>query len=496
MFSFGEEAEEEVLMQRPVILPTELASSFHKSIGKSLPPSYCEAGPTVHRPLGIDAEKVLHFRLEPGVALGLQLAETSSGTKGLASLLVVKNMEAKSPFAKTSDRQLGIAPGDVIVEANGRRGTAAEVRGVLQQAVTGDVSTSGGHRDVTLVVRPRPCSFDVEMLREGPHWETLGITVVIDKTNPGCALVQSVKTKGLVPDWNKTHGSLRICGGDLITQVNDLYDDATDMCQEIQEGRRGSVLRFRVCTSIAGQSMARRVSGICEVAKAQVRAEAEARARADFDERVRAEAEEKRMAVAAAKAREREEHRRLCAESAERLHSGVMARGQGLRQEVQAFALDAIAWDVDEVDSPEAPPPLASPVNGRRPEMEVEASGSRSTSYGSAGRPPALDDLGSDGSEAAGLDREDSADSDDDTRIVLTFSPGKRPASSRGLPTEQFVFGCQENNGFSMPSPGGLLRPTDGESCEEESDLLSEASTDITSGERTPPVGNRRAAWV
>lgn len=172
-----------------------------------------------------------------------------------------------------------------------------------------------------------------------------------------------------------------------------------------------------------------------------------------------------------------------------------MARGQGLRREVQAFALDAIAWDVDEVDSPEAPPPLASPVKGqRRHEIQVEACGSRSTSYGSAGRPPALDDLGSDGSDAAGLDREDSADSDDGTRIVLTFSPRKRSVSSSSA--EQFAFSCQQNNGFFMPSPGGLLRPTDAESCEEEGDLLSEASTDITSGERTPPVGNRRAAWV
>jgi len=246
-FAFSEGAEEEVcnleprcktpvLTQTPAIACKDQHSFFQKS-------GICEMARK-----GIDAERSLSFRLQPGASrLGLQLAETTQGGRKLAKLLVVANVEATSAFARTADGKLGVTAGDVIVEADGRRGTAAAVHDMLQQAV--DCS---GHRQITLVVRPRPSSFYVEMLRDGPYWNTLGITLMIDKTNPGSALIQSVRDEGLVPDWNRTHGSLRICAGDLITQVNDLFEeDATAMCKEIQEGRRGSQLRFHLRTSIA-----------------------------------------------------------------------------------------------------------------------------------------------------------------------------------------------------------------------------------------------------
>lgn len=279
LFSFSEAAEEEVLAQRPAITPKEVPASFHKS-------GYSEKGRK-----GIDAERFLTFRLHPGSPVGLELADTTSGTGGpkLASLLVVANVEATSSFAKTVDGEIGITVGDTIVEANGRRGTATDLRKVLQQ----EKLNWSTERHVTLVVRPRPPAFDVDMLREGPQWETLGITVVIDKNNPGCALVQALRSEGLVPDWNRTHGSLRICAGDLITQVNDLYEDAKAMCEEIQTGRRGSRLRFRVCTSIAGQAMARSVS--CRERQTKTRTDAEAHARSEAEihpVRARVEAEE------------------------------------------------------------------------------------------------------------------------------------------------------------------------------------------------------------
>jgi len=168
---------------------------------------------------GIDEERRLIFKLQPGDTFGLDLVECFSGVASTTTLLVVAKVESGSTFAKTVHGHDGISAGDVIVSVNGRRGTAAEVRNLLQQAV--DSNGHFFHAHVNIVVRPRPPAFDVEMLREGPNWETLGVRLVIDRNNPRCALVQSLSSEGLVPSWNKTHGSLQICVGDLISSVND-----------------------------------------------------------------------------------------------------------------------------------------------------------------------------------------------------------------------------------------------------------------------------------
>lgn len=274
---------------------------------------------------GIDEERHLYFKLRPGDFFGLELADAMSGTANTRSVLIVASLEGRSTLAKTADGQDGVSAGDVIVEVNGRRGSAEEVRNVLLQALASDGHFF--HGQLNMVVRPRPLAFDVEMVRQGRNWQTLGITLVIDKNNPRCALVQSLSSEGLVPDWNKSHGSLQICAGDLISHVNDLNGDVAAMCREIRMGSQGSVLRFRIVTSVAGQAAARRVA--CENRRSAPRRRAE----------------------------EAQAQAQACVD-AERL-----ARVQGLRHEVESLALEAIRWDMDIEDtSEEVPPPLVSPA--------------------------------------------------------------------------------------------------------------------------------------
>jgi hypothetical protein len=193
-----------------------------------------------------DRECRLRFQLPPAAPFGLQLTEARCGSRGTSSssALVVQHVTACSSLAKTIDGQPGIYAGDVIIEANGRRGTAAEVRDVLQQAVA-----SSGTRDITLAVCRRPSIFDVEIPLDASK-QKLGIVAVIDKAYPGCVLVQSVRSEGIVPEWNAAHASLQICAGDLITEVNSISNDASAMCLEMQNNPRGiTSLQFRVAAS-------------------------------------------------------------------------------------------------------------------------------------------------------------------------------------------------------------------------------------------------------
>jgi hypothetical protein len=510
--------------------------------------SSCENGRN-----GIDNERILSFRLHPEEPFGLQLAETTSGT-GLASLLVVANVEARSSFARTADGRLGVAAGDVIVEADGRRGTAADVRDVLQQALS-----SGMQRDISLVVRPRPPAFDVEIRRHGRHWETMGITVVIDKTNPGCALVQSVRDKGLVPDWNRSHGSLRICAGDLITEVNELHGDATAMVKEIQGGQRGSLLRLRVCTSIAGQAIARRVSckpkhdaahrAECDdagaradakvhaeaAARAKAEAETLARSRAEAAARAQAEAETlaRSSAEAAARAEAEAEAERL--RFAERLHSELLAREQALRREVEELALESIRWEGNH-NAIEAPSPIASPGHAlllhnvlRNTPSPLASPGHPMLLNNVVQYSPTPSPLASPGHAMllhnAGLysptfmphtaaqssprwicspvsrtaANQESSFEEDGVDITIPFSPCRQ---TRGAATEHLHLACQNSLARAGATDAAALSEVLRHARENSSDdLLSDASTDFPhsggeSGARTPVDLNRQATWV
>mmetsp|Transcript_2890 Transcript_2890/g.4702 ORF Transcript_2890/g.4702 Transcript_2890/m.4702 type:complete len:334 (+) Transcript_2890:113-1114(+) len=191
----------------------------------------------------------LEFSLRQGAIFGVQLIETHVPQEG-KDILVVVQIEPKSPFAKTVDGRLGLAAGDTIVEVNGRRGSAFDLREMLQQVVA-----SNGKRAISLSVRSRPSSFEVELDRSGPLWQKLGIAAAIDKTKRDCLIVQCVRGEGLVPQWNSENGSLRVCAGDLITHVNGITQDARAMCAAISAAAEGSKLCFRV--SIPGNSSSR-----------------------------------------------------------------------------------------------------------------------------------------------------------------------------------------------------------------------------------------------
>merc|ERR1719487_686586 len=113
--------------------------------------------------------------------------------------------------------------------------------------------SSPGQKVIDLAVRSRPPTFNIELRREGPSRQKLGIAASADSTNPECLHVDSLRAEGLVPLWNAAHGSLRICKGDLLTHVNGVSQDVAAMKKEIQQSStKGSKLRFRVVTP-AGQ---------------------------------------------------------------------------------------------------------------------------------------------------------------------------------------------------------------------------------------------------
>lgn len=419
---------------------------------------------------GIDEERYLSFRLFPSDCIGLDLVEASSSIASGTRVLVVANVEGRSAFAKTEDGQPGICAGDVIVQVNGRRGNAGVLREVLQEAIS---SASGGHffhGHINIVARPRASAFDAEMLREGAFWDTLGITLVIDKTNPRCALVQSLSSEGLVPDWNKTHASLRVCVGDLISHVNDFNgDDAAAMFEEIQRGSKGSVLRFHVVTSVAGQAAARRVtckgvrrsSRMCARSPESVSTDSAssedsgAPARATAPVKSCADADARTEAQASARGKE-----------GVKFHAATVARVE-VELEEQPLTFDATPWSVDRCDTmEEIPPPLMSPAHGAAHQE--------------------CDDAVSDGSSDV---------EEKNLRNMLQFAldtnggcAGFTDELRCELTREHCLSDCEDNQ-LEIPwgdASGGIV---DVRRCGEEH-VMSDASTDFpSSGTATPALG-------
>jgi len=191
-------------------------------------------------------QRCCSFHLQQSHRFGMVLDETPEPLPG--GLLVVTRLDACSAFAKTSQGSCGLMAGDVIVEVNGAQGSASELRDRLRREFG-----ASGKKVINLVVRARPPTFNIELVREGAQWKKLGIAAVPDKSNPGCLLVQGVQPEGLFPLWNEAHGSLRICKGDLITHVNGISKDVQAMKNQVSQcSARGSKLRFRIVTP-AGQ---------------------------------------------------------------------------------------------------------------------------------------------------------------------------------------------------------------------------------------------------
>jgi len=183
----------------------------------------------------------LVFTIRPGDRFGMQLAEDKGDDPGGA--LVVVNVETGTTFSRTADGHPGIFPGDTILEVNGRSGHTAILRNSLQQLVT-----SGSNKQVCLLVQPRPPVFDVELNREGPAWQKLGVSVAVDKVKGESLIVLAVRDEGLVPTWNARCGTTRVCVGDWVTHVNGISHNAEKMCTAVQGSHEGSKLSLRVVT--------------------------------------------------------------------------------------------------------------------------------------------------------------------------------------------------------------------------------------------------------
>jgi len=214
-----------------------------------------EDEPTIQEPVELPKpdDSIIHLRqrrcsfvVQATDRFGMVLEETREPLPG--GLLVVTGLDAWSAFARTGTGACGLMAGDVIVEVNGRSGSAAVLREVLRQAFS-----VSGRKTIDVVARSRPLSFNIELWREGKYWRHLGIAADAEESNPACLLVQGVHAEGLVPVWNAAHGSLRICKGDLITRVNGVSQDVSGMKQAVQlSSKKGAKLCLTVVTP-AGQ---------------------------------------------------------------------------------------------------------------------------------------------------------------------------------------------------------------------------------------------------
>jgi hypothetical protein len=190
-----------------------------------------------------EGEHHCSFLLDQCSRFGMVLEETLEPLPH--GLLVVCGLDDDSAFRRTDVGTIGIRAGDVIIEVEGHRGSASQLREALVQHFS-----QSGRRMLNLVVRSRPSAFNIEVWRgAGEKRRKTGFTSTVDRANPDCLVVESIKAKGLVPAWNAAHGSLRICKGDLITHVNGSAQDVDAMTREIDENTaKRPTLRLRVVT--------------------------------------------------------------------------------------------------------------------------------------------------------------------------------------------------------------------------------------------------------
>eukprot|EP00747_Dinoflagellata_sp_TGD_P206407 gnl/TRDRNA2_/TRDRNA2_80123_c0_seq1.p1 gnl/TRDRNA2_/TRDRNA2_80123_c0~~gnl/TRDRNA2_/TRDRNA2_80123_c0_seq1.p1 ORF type:complete len:299 (+),score=45.39 gnl/TRDRNA2_/TRDRNA2_80123_c0_seq1:47-943(+) len=184
---------------------------------------------------GPDGLYRFNFSLRPG-DLGAQFVELVDPRPG--GSLVASQVDLKAPLSRCGPGP-GLVAGDLIVEVNGRRGNAVQLNAALKQA-----ASQGGN--LALAVRPRPPVFDVEMVRQGYHWDRLGLSVVIDKAEPDRIRVRAVRDEGLVPIWNASHGPLQVCVGDWITEVDGAPGTSNQLYTAIQGTTEGSSLQLRI----------------------------------------------------------------------------------------------------------------------------------------------------------------------------------------------------------------------------------------------------------
>merc|ERR1712192_23546 len=76
-----------------------------------------------------------------------------------------------------------------------------------------------------------------------------GLSVAIDRADTIPRMrVRTVRDEGLIPLWNDRNGTMRICSGDWITQVNGVTKTAEEMYAMIQATPEGGNLQLRIET--------------------------------------------------------------------------------------------------------------------------------------------------------------------------------------------------------------------------------------------------------
>jgi hypothetical protein len=217
----------------------------------TFPTSPCnltESGCDIPQKAATDAmERHLEFSLQPGDRFGMVLQEmTQSSPNGL---LVVSHIDSESAFSWTVTGKRGVGVGDAIIKVNGQQAPAADLREAIVRSFS-----AGGTRQIKLVVRPRPTTFGVDLLRGAENQQRLGFTLRLCKSIPGCFKVKDVQADGAVQTWNSANWSKRICKGDVITHVNGVSQNIELMKKELAEGSAAgsALLKLRVLNPSTG----------------------------------------------------------------------------------------------------------------------------------------------------------------------------------------------------------------------------------------------------
>jgi len=190
----------------------------------------------------------LDFDLNPGLKSGVKLVDL------LDEQLVVSSVHPEGPLARTAFGDPGLVANDVVLEVDGFPGSPSQLRQRLD-----DAFAAGSW--LSVLVQPRPTSFDVEVKRQGRSWSKLGILVRIERSDPNKIWVQGFREKGLLPMWNATNGpTLQILAGDCITHVNGVSKSAEEMYKDMQASELGALLRLRICPPDRGSELARSTS--------------------------------------------------------------------------------------------------------------------------------------------------------------------------------------------------------------------------------------------
>mmetsp|Transcript_36585 Transcript_36585/g.72341 ORF Transcript_36585/g.72341 Transcript_36585/m.72341 type:complete len:149 (+) Transcript_36585:50-496(+) len=89
-------------------------------------------------------------------------------------------------------------------------------------------------------------AFDIELLRTGVHWRTLGLLVSPDD-NPQYLIIDDIWEPSLISEWNNGQDEdKKVRPGDMITAVNGQRCGGEAMLELIQSSGKSSKLTLRI----------------------------------------------------------------------------------------------------------------------------------------------------------------------------------------------------------------------------------------------------------